>query len=86
MCDSYYDEEPPEIDYDLAYETMRDNTCESVMEDIKKLFFHYVKDKSNVNLIYYKDSPERFWEHLKSDCEFELKLLKENGGNNNGRK
>jgi hypothetical protein len=80
------EQEEPTIDYDLMYETMRDNTCEALMQETQKMFHFFVKSKNNKCLVYYKNNAERFWEHLKSDCDFQLKLLKENGGNNNGRK
>lgn len=71
MCDEM---EEPEIDYDGAYETMRDDTSEVVEEEVKEVFKKYV-EKRQPYLIYYHDRPELFWRHLKGTCEFELELL-----------
>lgn len=82
-------EEEPEYygpDPDDFYDIMRDDTSEEFISDINKIHKFYVEEVKNQRLIYYKGHSQRFWEHLKVHCEFELKLLEQNGGNNNGRK
>jgi hypothetical protein len=61
-------------DEDDFYDVMRDNTGCAFEEDVSRLFDCFVNSK-NINYSYYSGKPSRFWEHLKSRCEFELKLL-----------
>jgi len=63
-------------DPDDVYDAMRDDTSEELHKDIKKIFKFYVEKESGY-LIYYHSSPRRFWEHLKSNCEYELRELDE---------
>jgi len=71
--------DPDDSDHDAdAYDKMRDDTCEELVEQINEMFKYFVEHEGNGALIYYKGSPERFWEHLKSECDFRLELLEKN--------
>jgi hypothetical protein len=72
-------EEEPEYygpDPDDFYDIMRDDTSEEFISDINKIHKLYVEEITSPNLMYYKNNSQRFWEHLKSHCEYELKKIR----------